>query len=132
MNKVILMGRLTKDPEIRGGEKSSVARFPIAVERQFKKDGDTADFFDITAFGKQAEFAGKHLTKGVKILLSGRIENNNYTGKDGKKVYSNQIIAESIEFTESKKAAAENTKKPADDGFLKIPDDIADEDLPFN
>ena len=144
MNRLIMMGRLVADPEVRYGAAngSAVANFRIAVDRRFKRDGDPdADFFRITAFGRQAEFAEKYLRKGTKILLEGEIRNNNYTGKDGNMVYSDQIIANSIEFAESKNAAGDNSGfTPSDrpspsnavsDGFMNIPDGI-DEELPFN
>ena len=144
MNRLIMMGRLVADPEVRYGAAngSAVANFRIAVDRRFKRDGDPcADFFRITAFGRQAEFAEKYLRKGTKILLEGEIRNNNYTGKDGNMVYSDQIIANSIEFAESKNAQANNgfggdmgTPAPntnAGDGFMNIPDGI-EEELPFN
>ena len=149
MNKVILMGRLTRDPETRysgGDNQTAIARFGIAVDRRFKKGGDAeADFFNCTAFGKQAEFVEKYLKKGTKILLSGRIQNDNFTNRDGQKVTSVQIIAEEIEFAESKSAqggqnyASQRTAAPAaegrpapDDGFMNIPDSLQDEPLPFN
>ena len=144
MNRLIMMGRLVADPEVRYGAAngSAVANFRIAVDRRFKRDGDPdADFFRITAFGRQAEFAEKYLRKGTKILLEGEIRNNNYTGKDGNMVYSDQIIANSIEFAESKNAQSNNgfggvmgTPAPntnAGDGFMNIPDGI-EEELPFN
>jgi len=155
MNKVILMGRLTRDPEIRysGGDNSlAIARFSIAVDRRFKRQGDQADadFFNCTAFGRQAEFVEKYLHQGTKILLSGRVQNDNYTNREGQKVYSVQIIAEEIEFAESKAASANyqsnNTgayqapagrpqpaaAAPVGDGFMNIPDGVDDEELPFN
>ena len=145
MNKVILMGRLTRDPEVRyssGENTTAIARFSLAVDRRFKRNGDAdADFFNCTAFGKQGEFAEKYLKKGTKILLSGRIQNDNYTNRDGQKVSSVQIIAEEIEFAESKNAQGSsprpaqsgNTERPAvSDGFMNIPDGIEDEELPFN
>lgn len=146
MNKVILMGRLTRDPEVRysqGSSQTTVSRFSIAVDRRFKRDGDPdADFFNCTAFGKQAEFVERYLHKGTKILLVGHIQNDNYTNKDGQQVYSVQVLAEEIEFAESKNASGENNgfqggnqSKPepsgAGDGFMNIPDGI-DEELPFN
>ena len=108
MNKLILMGRLTKDPEIRYGgvNNTAVARFSIAVDRRFKRDGQpTADFFNCTAFGKLGEFVEKYLCKGTKIVLDGEIQNNNYQNKDGQTVYGFQVIVNSIEFAESKKRA---------------------------
>jgi single-strand DNA-binding protein len=137
MNKVILMGRLTSDPEIRysQGNTSAIARFSLAVDRKFKRDGEpTADFFNLTAFGKQAEFCEKYLRKGIKVVTSGRLQNNNYTNKDGQMVYSTQILVEEIEFAESKAASESNSnpveQKPSSDGFMNIPDG-ADEELPF-
>ncbi|MCR5791962.1 MAG: single-stranded DNA-binding protein [Lachnospiraceae bacterium] len=147
MNKAILMGRLTRDPEIRysqGESSTAIARFSLAVDRRFKRAGDAeADFFNCTAFGRQAEFVEKYLKQGTKILLTGRIQNDNYTNKNGEKVYSVQIIAEEIEFAESKNAAANNNaggfdtparpepSQAAGDDFMNIPDGI-DEELPFS
>ena len=152
MNKVILMGRLTRDPDIRYSNNSNgqlaIARFSLAVDRRFKRAGDSvdADFFNCTAFGKQAEFVERYLKQGTKILMSGRIQNDNYTNKEGQKVYSVQVIAEELEFAESKNASAANAggytapaSRPApsqaaavSDGFMNIPDGVDDEDLPFN
>ena len=149
MNKVILMGRLTRDPEVRysqGDSRLAIGKFSLAVDRRFKKQGDTvtADFFNCTAFGKQAEFVEKYLKQGTKILVIGRVQNDNYTNKEGQKVYSVQIIVEEIEFAESKSAGAnnggsiqnlplDNTIEPMapDEGFMNIPDGI-DSSLPFN
>ena len=152
MNKVILMGRLTRDPEVRysqGASQTAVARFSVAVDRRFKREGEPdADFFNCTAFGKQAEFVEKYLHKGVKIALSGRIQNDNYTNKDGQMVYSVRVIVDEIEFAESKNASAGGgslgngggfngggynapAASGAGDGFMNIPDGI-DEELPFN
>ncbi|MCR5055038.1 MAG: single-stranded DNA-binding protein [Lachnospiraceae bacterium] len=142
MNKIILMGRLTRDPEIRYGAQNNtaVARFSIAVDRRFKREGQpTADFFNCTAFGKQGEFVEKYLKKGTKILLDGELQNDNYTNKEGQMVYGMQIIANSIEFAESKNAQgggsdyAQPDMAPAGDagdGFMNIPDGI-EEELPF-
>lgn len=141
MNKVIMMGRLTRDPEVRysqGANQTAVGRFSIAVDRRFKREGEPeADFFNCTAFGKQAEFVEKYLHKGTKIVVCGRIQNDNYTNKDGQMVYSVRLMVEEIEFAESKNAAnagapAENNT-PANDsnGFMNIPEGI-EEDLPFN
>ena len=118
MNQVIFMGRLCADPEIRytyGENATCVANFRIAVDKRFKnKNSDaTADFFRITAFGKLGEFAEKYLHQGTKIVMTGRIENNNYTDANGNKVFSDQIIAENIEFAESKKAAESNSTNTA-------------------
>lgn len=147
MNKTILMGRLTRDPEVRYSQNDSsmaIAKFSLAVDRRYKKQGDevTADFFNCTAFGKQAEFVEKYLKKGTKVVVIGRIQNDNYTNKEGQKVYSVQIIVEEIEFAESKAAATgqgeqeDNNMPPAmgepgADGFMNIPDGIGNE-LPFN
>jgi len=145
MNKCILMGNLTRDPEIRysQGENSvAIARFSIAVNRRFVREGeDDADFFNCTAFGKQAEFVEKYFHKGSRMLLSGRIQNNNYTNDKGEKVYSVQIVAEEIEFAERKSTADANQSgnsgdgasqsNAANDDFMKIPDGIED-GLPFN
>lgn len=141
MNKVILMGRLTRDPEVRysqGDSQMAIARFSLAVDRRFKKQGDTvtADFFNCTAFGKQGEFVEKYLKQGIKILLTGHIQNDNYTNKEGQKVYAIQIIVEELEFAESKSSQASNdnsqpSQGEADaDGFMNIPDSI-DSTLPF-
>ena len=138
MNKVILMGRLTRDPDVRYSQSDSsmaIARFSLAVDRRFKKQGDTvtADFFNCTAFGKQAEFVEKYLKQGTKIVVTGRIQNDNYTNKEGQKVYSVQIMVEEIEFAESKAAgqSQQNDSMPPTDGFMNIPDGIENE-LPFN
>ena len=143
MNKFIGMGRLTRDPEVRysQGEKSTaIALFSVAVNRKFKREGEPeADFFNCTAFGKQAEFVEKYLKQGTKILLSGRVQNNNYTTKEGQKVYSVQIMVEEIEFAESKAASeGSGTNTPSfnpagvtdANGFMNIPDSLAEE-LPF-
>lgn len=146
MNKAILMGRLTRDPEVRYSQNDSsmaIARFSLTVDRRYKKQGDTvtADFFNCTAFGKQGEYVEKYLKKGTKIVVTGRIQNDNYTNKDGQKVYSVQIMVEEIEFAESKASAQSNEGSdggaqpqmgaPDADGFMNIPDGIGSE-LPFN
>ena len=144
MNKVILLGNLTRDPEIRysqGEKQIAVARFSIAVNRRFANDGETnADFLNCTAFGKTAEFVEKYFRQGSRMSLVGRIENNNYTNKNGEKVYSVQIIVEEVEFAERKSAQSnnqtQNQNQPAqtncaDDDFMNIPDGIED-GLPFN
>lgn len=135
MNKVILYGRLTRDPEIRytaGQENKAVARFNLAVDREYKKDGEAqADFISCVAFGKTAEFIEKHIRKGSKILLEGRWQTGSYE-KDGHKYYTNDCIVEQVEFGESKKAEAGAPEpQPDADGFMSIPDGI-DEELPFN
>lgn len=142
MNKVILMGRLTRDPEVRMAGEITVANFSLAVERRFKKDGQPeADFFECTAFRKTAEIAEKYLKKGTKVLVEGELQNDNYTNKDGQKVYRTKVIVNQIEFAESKGASqaaqggAAQAQKAApapvkDDGFMSIPDGV-DEELPF-
>ena len=135
MNSVQLIGRLTRDPEIRytdGG--ASIARFGLAVDRRFKQEnGADADFINIVSFGKTAEFIEKYFHKGMKIALNGRIQTGSYTDKDGKKVYTTDIVAENVEFCESKGTSANNdAPAPASDGdFMSVPDGIEDE-LPFN
>ena len=140
MNKIIMMGRLTRDPEIRYGgvnNDKAVARYTIAVDRRFKQEGQPqADFFNVVSFGKAAEFVEKYLRKGAKIVIEGELQNNDYTNKNGEKVYSIQIVTSQIEFAESK--ASQNHPQeppvgnvPDEGGFMDIPDDIEDE-LPFN
>ena len=149
MNKVILMGRLTRDPEIRyshsrNGEQMAIGKFSIAVDRRFQRGNGqdnnepTADFFNVTAFGKLGEFVEKYLRQGTKVVVVGRIQNDNYTNKSGEKVYSVQIIAEEIEFAESKKAQTQGGYEPgaatpqqaSADEFMQIPMGI-ENDLPF-
>lgn len=140
MNKSILIGRFTRDPEVRytdGG--TSIARFTIAVDRRFKKDGEQqADFIGCIAFGKTAEFVEKYFHQGMKIGLEGRIQTGSYTNKDGVKVYTTDVVAENVEFVESKSSGSgqsdygsQYTPSAAGDGFMNIPDGI-DEELPFN
>ena len=153
MNKVILMGRLTRDPEVRYSQNSespmAVARFSLAVDRRVNRnnnDGQTADFINCVAFGRSGEFVERYLRKGTKVVLTGRIQTGSYTNRDGVKVYTTDIVAEDIEFAESKNASANNgdysgfgggmsVSRPepvsAGDGFMNIPDGI-DEELPFN
>lgn len=139
MNKVILMGRLTKDPEVRysqGEKPMAIARYTLAVDRKFKRDGEpNADFINCIAFGKNGEFAEKYLHKGMKILVEGRWQSGSYTNRDGQKVYTNDCVVESCEFAESKNASQSERPQPApqtdSDGFMSIPDGI-DEELPFN
>ena len=153
MNKVILMGRLTRDPEVRysSGENAlAIARYTLAVDRRFKRDGEaTADFISCVAFGRPAEFAEKYFRQGIRITVSGRIQTGSYTNRDGVKVYTTEVVIEEQEFAESKGAsdnASANYQAPAGaespvapaapsaasaDGFLNIPDGI-DEELPFN
>ena len=148
MNKVILMGRLTRDPEVRysqGDNSMAIARYTIAVDRRFKKQGDeqTADFISCVAFGRNAEFAEKYLRQGIKICLEGHIQTGSYTNKDGVKVYTTDVVVESQEFAESKASQNgngggnydNNASRPQPsaamgDGFMNIPDGIEDE-LPF-
>lgn len=138
MNKWIGMGRLTRDPEVRYGQSgNAVANFSIAVDRRFKRDGEAqADFFNCTAFNKTGEFVEKYLKKGIKVVIDGELQNNNYEDKNGVKHYSVQIIVNQIEFAESKSSQTNNdtaepeANAPADDGFMNIPDGI-DEELPF-
>lgn len=150
MNKVILMGRLTRDPDVRysqGENPLAIARYTLAVDRRFsRRDGgdgqQTADFISCKAFGKSGEFAEKYFHKGTKICVTGRIETGSYTNKDGVKVYTTEVVVEDQEFAESKnsggqgdysQASASGSAAPvaAADGFMNIPDGI-DEELPFN
>ena len=130
MNTVILMGRLTRDPEVRqttGNEPMTIARYTLAVDRRTKDK--TADFINCVAFGKNAEFAEKYLKQGTKIALNGHIQTGSYTNRDGKKVYTTDVVVESQEFAESKGDKAE-TKKEEPTDFVPVPDDMPD--LPFN
>jgi single-strand DNA-binding protein len=144
MNKVILIGRLTRDPEIsysQSGSNTCIARYTLAVDRRFKQEGgQEADFPSCVVFGKGAEFAEKYLRKGTKVAVTGRIETGSYTNKDGVKVYTTTVVVEEQEFTESKAASQgsagssyqnqqANNSSPSD-GFMNIPDGI-DEELPF-
>ena len=135
MNKVILIGRVVRDAEIRysqGENPMAIARYTLAVDRRFKKDGEaTADFINCVAFGKNGEFAEKYLHKGVKIAVSGRIQTGSYTNKDGQKVYTTDVVVEEQEFCESKSSNQQDKPKPVDDGFMDIPDNLDAEDLPF-
>ena len=135
MNKTILIGRLTKDVETRYSGEMAIARYTLAVDRKFKREGEaTADFISCVAFGKNGEFAEKYLKKGTKIAVTGRIQTGSYTDKDGKKVYTTEVVAEEHEFVESKGSGAnENdvpTFKPDSNGFVSIPDGV-EEELPF-
>lgn len=151
MNKVILMGRLTRDPEVRysAGENAlAIARYTLAVDRRFRRDGEaSADFISCVCFGRSAEFAEKYFRQGLKIAVSGRIQTGSYTNRDGQKVYTTEVVVEDQEFAESKTAsdnyAASHPQTSAPtpsmpgpgaasaDGFMNIPDGI-DEELPFN
>ena len=159
MNKVTLVGRLTRDPEVRYGgadNSTAVARFTLAVDRRFKRDNEaTADFIPCVVFGKSAEFAEKYFRQGMRVAISGRIQTRNYTNKDGVKVYTTEVVIEEQEFAESRSESQNNggrsnAGQPAQqqnnnqsqnqqqsaypgpgDGFMDIPDGI-DEELPFN
>lgn len=132
LNKVIMMGRLTRDPEVSSSTSGiTFARFSIAVDRKIKVEGQPdADFFTCTSFGKQAEFVERYLKKGTKILITGRLQNDSYTNKEGQKVTSTKIITEEVEFAESKKDG-QTEQKTENNDFLSIPDGMADE-LPFS
>ena len=151
MNKVILMGRLTRDPEVRysAGENAlAIARYTLAVDRRFRRDGEaSADFIQCVSFGRTAEFAEKYFRQGLKIAVTGRIQTGSYTNKDGQRVYTTDVVVEEQEFAESKSAAASNggdsnyaaytpsrpePSQAAGDGFMAIPDGVDDEGLPFN
>lgn len=133
MNKVTLIGRLTKDPEVRysqGENTTAIARYSLAVDRRYKREGEPdADFINCVAFSKQGEFAEKYLRKGMKIAISGRIQTGSYTDKEGKKIYTTDIVVEEHFFCESKNqdAPAQEPSQPSGDGFMNIPD----EELPF-
>lgn len=139
MNKVILMGRLTRDVETRysqGNEPMAISRYTLAVDRRGKKDGDeqTADFINCVAFGRAGEFAERYFRKGMKVAISGRIQTGSYTNKDGVKVYTTEVVIEEQEFAESKQNGESERPAPSTnsgDGFMNIPDGI-DEELPFN
>ncbi|MBQ7613600.1 MAG: single-stranded DNA-binding protein [Butyrivibrio sp.] len=157
MNKVILCGRLTRDPEVRysqGAEPMAIARYTLAVDRRRSRNNDqneqSADFISIVAFGRNGEFAEKYLKKGTKMLITGRIQTGSYTNKEGVKVYTTEVVVEEQEFAESKNSASNggnysnfgneggapsynnnSAPAPAGDGFMNIPDGI-EEELPFN
>ena len=153
MNKVILMGRLTRDPEVRysqGENALAIARYTLAVDRRFNRnnsDEQTADFINCVAFGRAGEFAEKYFRKGTKVAVTGRIQTGSYTNREGQKVYTTEVVVEEQEFAESKSAAASNggdsnyaaytpsrpePSQAAGDGFMAIPDGVDDEGLPFN
>lgn len=139
MNKVILMGRVVREPEVRysqGATPMAIAKFTLAVDRKFKKDGEqSADFINCTAFGKTAEVIEKYVIKGTKIIVEGRWQTGSYTNKDGNKVYTNDCMVENIEFCESKSQQAQNNAQaptPNGDGFMNIPSGLEDEGLPFS
>lgn len=150
MNKAMLIGRLTRDPEVRysqGENSTAIARFTLAVDRRFRRAGDTqeADFIGCVAFGKQAEFVEKYFRQGMKMVAVGRIQTGSYTNKDGQKVYTTDVVVEEVEFAESKGNSPEagnhnngyqkefrpEPSSAMGDGFMNIPDGI-DEELPFN
>ena len=148
MNKVILMGRLTRDPEVRysqGNNAMAVARYTLAVDRRVSRNNQngepTADFIQCVAFGRSGEFAEKYFRKGLKVVVTGRIQTGSYTNKDGQRVYTTDVVVEDQEFAESKAASQNNgggfvpadrpSPSDAGDGFMNIPDGI-DEELPFN
>lgn len=136
MNKVILMGRLTRDPEIRysnGEDKLAIARYTLAVERRYQKNQEeqTADYIRCVTFGKNAEFTEKYLFQGTKIVIVGRIQTGSYINRDGQKVYTTDVVVEEQQFAESKNRRQEAPATPtAGDGFMNVPDGI-DDDLPF-
>lgn len=157
MNRVILMGRLTRDPEIRytqGEGSMAIARFTVAVDRRGRRseggDQQTADFISCTAFGRTAEFVQKYFTQGRRILLQGRIQTGSYTNREGQRVYTTDVIADDVEFCDSRNGEGsasgggfnnyggyQQTSRPAPtsaigDGFMNIPDGVEDEGLPFN
>ena len=137
MNKIILLGRIVRDPEVRytqGQNAMAIGKFSLAVNRKYKRENEPeADFFNCTSFGKQAEFVEKYLKKGSKVLISGRVQNDNYTNKEGQKVYSVQIMVEEIEFAESKGSsdAGKQQSESSSEGFVNIPEGLQEE-LPFN
>ena len=152
MNKVILMGRLTRDPEVRysqGENSSAIARYTLAVDRRSRRNNDgeqSADFINCVAFGRAAEFAEKYFRQGLKVIVTGRIQTGSYTNKDGQKVYTTDVFIEEQEFAESKSNQGNNSSSaasvakptpnpnpsaPDDNGFMNIPDGL-DEELPFN
>ena len=135
MNKVILIGRLTRDPEVRysqAAEPIAIARYTLAVDRRFKREGEeqTADFISCVAFGKAGEFAEKYLRQGTKIAVTGRIQTGSYTNKDGNKVYTTEVVIEEQECAESKKADEAQPQEAPNDGFMQIPEGI-EANLPF-
>lgn len=148
MNKVILVGRLTRKPDIRwtqGQEQKCISRFTLAVDRRMRRDENnpnqqTADFISCVAFGKTAEFMEKYADQGTKFVLEGRIQTGSYTNKDGQKIYTTDVVAENLEFAESKgsgdNAGSQNRQQAQPqtdkDGFMNIPDGVEDEGLPFN
>lgn len=145
MNKVVLMGRLTRDPEVRyteGDNPTTIARYTLAVDRKFKRDGEpTADFIRCIVFGKAAEFTEKYLQRGIKVVISGRIQTGSYTNKEGVKVYTTDIVVEEQDFAESKAVSEQNRENynhegqdgesAGSDGFINVPEGL-EEELPFS
>ncbi len=146
MNKVILVGRLTRDPDVRSTANSTMASFSVAVDRRFKQDGQPdADFPRVIAWGNTAEFIEKYFHKGMKILVEGRIQTGSYKNNDGQTIYTTDVVAEAVEFVESKNASqgsgsggnngGQSNNQPApktdDEGWMNIPDGV-EEELPFN
>lgn len=148
MNRVILCGRLTRDPEVRysQGEKAmAIARYTLAIDRKKRRGQDnneqTADFINCISFDKGGEFVEKYFRQGMRVLVSGRIQTGNYTNKDGVKVYTTDVVVEEQEFADGKNAASGGGSRPTNapgtsgsigDGFMNIPDGVEDEGLPFN
>lgn len=141
MNKVVLMGRLVRDPEVRymqNDNQTAIARFSFAVPRKFKRENEPdCDFINCVAFSKQVEFIEKYAHKGMKLLIEGRWQTGSYTNKDGQKVYTNDCVVESCEFAESKNSSQSNENRPQsappniDDSFMNVPEGI-DAEIPFN
>ena len=135
MNRVILMGRLTRDPNVtysQGGDNMAIARFTLAVDRRGRNNEQTADFIGCVCFGRQAEFAEKYLRQGTKVAVTGRIRTGSYTNKDGQKVYTTDVVLDDIEFAESKKDTQETAQSIPTDKFVSIPDGVDMDELPFN
>lgn len=140
MNKVIIIGRFTRDPEVKyTANNTCYASFSVAIDRRYKQDGQpTADFPRVIAWGKTAEFIEKYFRKGMKIAIDGRIQTGSYKNKDGQTIYTTDVVAENVEFVESKNSSDNNNNTKgtapsvADDGWMSIPDDVDDEGLPFN
>lgn len=146
MNNVVLMGRLTRDPEVRYSNSDTplaIARYTLAVDRRFKRDGEpSADFIRCVSFGKAGEFAEKYFSQGMRVVVSGRIQTGSYKNRNGDTVYTTEVVTETLEFAESKKNSQGNSSQtgsaqasagavPDDDGFMTIPEGI-DEELPFS
>lgn len=138
MNKVFLMGRLVRDRETwygRGNDSTVISRYTLAVDRRYRKeDGQQADFIPCTAFGKAAEFADRYFCKGMRVIISGRLHTGSYTDREGRKVYTTDVIIEEQEFAQNKKEAGQQEpyEEPAGDGFMPIPDGVEDAGLPFD